>query len=243
VLDLASTAHDAARLGHVTIVTGDAYIDATYSREHLSLPPGHYVVLVVSGSTSTPESLVAPDWQSERYVTPESLGRPDATALATVYRITKQSGGHLVIRRDAASGPTFKVYLPRETRGESRGTVLLVEDEPIVRRVTRELLEQLEYEVLEAADPHEAIWLAARYREPIDLLLADVVLPDMTGAMMAERLVESTHVSNVVYMSGLPKALLVSRGVIDDEAMFIEKPFTSEELASMIDQVLVSGRQ
>ena len=238
VLELASAARTLEPHGAVTIVTNPVYLDATFAREHLALVPGHYVAFVVSTSSQAIDSLATPDWQAERPFSPEAAERQPALELATVYRMVNQSGGHLTIRRAPGSGTTFKVYLPRVDAPGDAGTVLLVEDEPSIRRAGRQLLELLDYRVLEAADPHEAIWLASRYSGEIDLLIADVVLPGMSGHEMAERLLAGQYVSQVLYMSGLLKETLVERAALPADATFIEKPFTIQELAAQVRELL-----
>jgi PAS domain S-box-containing protein len=238
VLELASIARSVEPEGPLTITTSAVYLDATYAREHLALIPGHYVAFVVSTSSQAIDTLTTPDWQAERYFSPQAAERQPALELATVYRMVKQSGGHFTIRRAPGAGTTFKVYLPRLDSPGHLGTVLLVEDEPSIRRGGRQLLELLDYRVLEAADPHEAIWLASRFGSEIDLLIADVVLPGMSGREMAERLLEGQYVSQVLYMSGLLKETLVERAALPPDATFIEKPFTVQELAARVREML-----
>jgi two-component system, cell cycle sensor histidine kinase and response regulator CckA len=157
--------------------------------------------------------------------------------LATIYRTVNLSGGHFTIRRTPGNATTFKVYLPRVDCPGRRGTILLVEDEPSIRCGGRQLLELLDYRVLEAADPDEAIWLASRLGEEIDLLIADVVLPGMSGPEMAERLVKAGYVAQVLYMSGLLKETLVERATLPPDAIFIEKPFTLAQLTTRIKEL------
>jgi PAS domain S-box-containing protein len=238
LLDLAAVARDLEPEGVLTIATSPVYLDATYAREHLALMPGHYVVFVITTSTQSLDTLTAPDWQAERPFSPAAAERHAAVELATAYRILNQNGGHFTLRRTPGAGTTFKMYLPRVDSPGRLGTILLVEDEPSIRSGGRQLLELLDYRVLEAADPHEAIWLASRFGGAIDLLIADVVLPGMSGREMAERLLAGQYVSRVLYMSGLLKETLVERSTLPPDAIFIEKPFTARELAERVAEVL-----
>jgi two-component system, cell cycle sensor histidine kinase and response regulator CckA len=237
VLELTSSARALDPHSPITIATGPVYLDATYAREHVALTPGHYVAFVITTSTQSIETLLAPDWESERSFTRGAADRKIELELATVYRTLTQAGGHLSVRRAPGTGTTFKGYLPRVDTPGHRGTILLVEDEPSIRCGGRQLLELLDYRVLEAGDPHEAIWLASRFGGDIDLLIADVVLPGMSGPEMAQRLVEAGYVSRVLYMSGLLKETLVERATLPADAVFIEKPFTMAQLTTHLREM------
>lgn len=238
VIELTSIARGLDRDAPVTVLTAPVYLDATYAREHLVLMPGHYVSFVVTTSSQSLDTLIAPDWGAERSYSPEPADRDTARELASIYRTVTLAGGHFAVRRTAGYGATFKVYLPRVDCPGRRGTILLVEDEPSIRCGGRQLLELLDYRVIEAGDADEAIWLASRFREPIDLLIADVVLPGLSGHEMAERLVAGGYVSQVLYMSGLLQETLVERAALPAGAMFIEKPFTMAQLRTCIRQIL-----
>ena len=238
IVELASVARALDSEAPVAVTTGPVYLDATFAREHLALAPGHYVAFLVTTSAQSLDTLLAPDWQAEQPLSPEMAERDTALELAKIYRTVNLAGGHVSVRRTRGTGTTFKVYLPRtDTPGRS-GTILLVEDEPSIRCGGRQLLELLDYRVIEAADPHEAIWLASRFDGVIDLLIADVVLPGMTGREMAERLTAAGYVTNVLYMSGLLQETLIERASLPPDATFIEKPFTMAQLSERIREVL-----
>ncbi len=236
ILELASVVRSLDVDGALTITAVPVYLDATYAREHLALMPGHYITFVITTSAQSLETLAAPDWESERWFSP-GADAPAASELADIYRTITQAGGHLATRRATGAGTTFKAYMPRVDGPGKRGTILLVEDEPSIRCGGRQLLELLDYRVLEAADAQEAIWLASRLDGAIDLLIADVVLPGMSGREMADRLTEAGYVSHVLYMSGLLKETLVERNTLPPDAPFIEKPFTMAQLTTRIRQI------
>jgi PAS domain S-box-containing protein len=238
IVELASVARALDPECPVTISTAPVYLDATYAREHLALMPGHYVAFLITTSAQSLDTLMAPDWEAERCFRRDVADRDTALELATTYRTVTHAGGHLTIRRPPGTGTTFKVYLPHVNGPGDRGTILLVEDEPSIRCGGRQLLELLDYRVLEAADPHEAIWLASRFDGEIDLLIADVVLPGMSGREMAERLVAGGYVSHVLYMSGLLKETLVERETLPSDVSFIEKPFTMAQLTERIREIV-----
>jgi two-component system, cell cycle sensor histidine kinase and response regulator CckA len=242
-IELTSIARSLDADAPVTVLTAPVYLDATFAREHLALMPGHYVSFVITTSGQSLDTLIAPDWEAERSYRPEPAERHIALGLAAVYRTINLAGGIFTIRRTQDNGTTFKVYVPRVDCAGGRGTILLVEDEPSIRCGGRQLLELLDYRVLEAADPDEAIWLASRFDEPIDLLIADVVLPGMSGREMAERLVAGGYVSEVLYMSGLLQETLVERAAVPPDAMFIEKPFTMAQLTTRINEIFDDHRQ
>jgi PAS domain S-box-containing protein len=240
IVELATLARAENPESPVTVATAPVYLDATYAREHLALMPGHYVTFLITTSGQSIDTLTAPDWEAERSFRREAVDKQTALQLAAIHRTVVQAGGHFTIRRVAGTGTAFKVYLPRVDTPGGRGTILLVEDEPSIRCGGRQLIELLDYRVLEAADPHEAIWLASRFEGEIDLLIADVILPGMTGREMADRLVAGGYVSHVLYMSGLLKETLVERETLPSDARFIEKPFTMAQLTDAIRDIFDS---
>jgi CheY-like chemotaxis protein len=183
----------------------------------------------------------------EPFFTTKPMGRGTGLGLSTVHGIVKQSGGGIRVRSRPGEGATFEVLLPRVDGPVERGRrrvaqiaadparelVLVVEDEQDVGRLARRILERHGFRVLLAAAPREALEIASR--EPdIDLLLTDVVLPEMSGRVLADRLRQTHPKLRVVYMSGYTDDALSDHGVLEPGTAFVEKPFTSEALVSKL---------
>jgi len=188
----------------------------------------------------------------EPFFTTKELGRGTGLGLATVYGIVRQSGGHIRVRTQLHQGSTFSVYLPRvegAAGGESEigadaggapgtETVLVVEDEEAVRALARRVLASRGYRVLEAGSAADALTLAAEAREPIDLLLTDVVMPGMGGPALAERLVRGRPGLRVLYISGYAEEAIQRHGSLPAGGALLEKPFTADELAFRVRETL-----
>jgi PAS domain S-box-containing protein len=254
VLNLVLNSRDALgdKSGRIGIETAIVDLDDTYARDHLGVNPGRYVMLAVSdnGQGMDPETQAH---VFEPFFTTKSSDRGTGLGLSTVYGIVKQSGGHIWLYSEKGLGSTFKVYLPLAgaesqpaappaplplpgVRG--RGTVLIVEDEEGVRELTRQILSRAGYKVLLAADPGEALALFNEHANDVQLLLTDVVLQDMSGRELAERIErKSTHV-RVLYMSGYTDDAVMQNGVLSAGAEFLQKPFTTETLLRKVHEVL-----
>jgi CheY-like chemotaxis protein len=190
----------------------------------------------------------------EPFFTTKPRGKGTGLGLSTVFGIVKQSGGHIFVYSEEGHGTTIKVYLPRATEAAgtdgagspsltaTRGveTVLVVEDEDSVRKLARRALEASGYAVLHAAAPLEAIELAARYQGPIHLLLTDVMMPELTGRQLADRLMASRPGLAVLYMSGYAEDAIVHHGRLDPDTAFLQKPFSPETLAHSVRAILDS---
>jgi CheY-like chemotaxis protein len=177
--------------------------------------------------------------------------------LAMVYGTVKQSGGYIWVYSEPGRGTTFRIYLPRVEEvdaavlsSEARDlpvtgseTILLVEDEEAFRTLATRILRNLGYEVLESTSPEDAIQVSERHKEPIDLLLTDVVLPGMSGRKVAEHLAFLRPGMNVLYMSGYTDDALVHHGVLEAGIAFLQKPFTPSALARKVREVLDAGRK
>ncbi len=254
ILNLALNARDAMpKGGKLTIETADVDIDEAYASSHVAVTPGPYVMLAVS-DTGCGMDREAQAHIFEPFFTTKEKGKGTGLGLAMVYGIVKQSGGNIWVYSEPGQGTTFKIYLPRgEEAVEAVGlreplarpvhgseTILLVEDEPSVRSLVRGLLQTRGYMVLEAGWSHEALEISERYRGPIHLLLTDVVMPQMSGQELAGRLEAFHPETKVLYMSGYTDNAVVRRGVLETDAAFIGKPFTSDALARKVREVLDS---
>jgi CheY-like chemotaxis protein len=187
----------------------------------------------------------------EPFFTTKGEGRGTGLGLATVYGIVRQSGGHVLVYSEVGKGSTFKIYLPRvrdveravEPKKEPevpRGTetVLLVEDEAALRILIRQVLESKGYRVLEARHGPDALFVSERHKGPIDLLLTDVVMPEMSGRDLADRLAPFHREMRVLYMSGYADDAILHHGVLEADMGFIQKPFSRDALARKVREVL-----
>jgi len=238
--------------GRLTIETADVELDETFAREHPGAGTGLHVRLSVTddgvGMSAEIRARIF-----EPFFTTKEKGRGTGLGLSMVYGIVKQHGGYVGVRSEEGRGTTFEIYLPcasltdedraeqtPEREGESRGseTILLVEDEADVRELAREILEMTGYTVLEAARGDEALRLCRESPRPIDLLLTDVVMPQMSGPELARRLLELRPHTKVVYMSGYTDDALGDHGVLDPEIILLLKPFTPESLMQHLRRAL-----
>ncbi|HKX01612.1 MAG TPA: PAS domain S-box protein [Methylomirabilota bacterium] len=253
IVNLVVNARDAMpEGGRLTIETADVEIDAAYASRHFSVAAGPYVMLAV---TDTGSGMDEPTRSRvfEPFFTTKGPGKGTGLGLATVYGIVKQSGGDIQLYSELGHGTSFKIYLPRVAeqvidaldarpaitampRGEE--TVLLVEDEPEVRDLAREILEGSGYTVLQACDPQEAVLMAERHAGPIRLLLTDVIMPRQSGRALAERLRPLRPEMHVLYMSGYTNEAIVRHGVLEPDTMFIQKPFTPAALGQKVREAL-----
>jgi PAS domain S-box-containing protein len=251
LLNLVVNARDAmARGGHLTIETADVDLDGRYARSHLEVRPGRYAMLAVSDTGVGMDEATKARIFEPFFTTKGDKGT--GLGLATVYGIVKQAGGSLYVYSEPGRGTTFKVYLPVVDRGAAAdqseadperhlhgtGTVLLVEDEPAVRALSRMVLEMYGYTVLEAANGGEALRVGGAHAGPIHLLVTDVVMPGMGGREVAERLRPRLPDMRVLYVSGYTDDAVVRHGVLAAETAFLQKPFTPVTLAAKVREVL-----
>jgi two-component system, NtrC family, sensor kinase len=251
VLNLAVNARDAMPDGgKLTIEASNSYLDEAYCARNADVRPGQYVLIAVTdtGSGMTKEVI---DRAFEPFFTTKQSGQGTGLGLSQVYGFVKQSGGHVKIYSEAGDGTTVKIYLPRsvgksaaveESRGEpSRGRsgecILVVEDDADVRGYVVETLGTLGYDVLEAADAEDALRLL-RENRTVRLLLTDVVMPGMNGRKLAEEARAQQPSLKVLYMTGYSRNAIVHQGRLDPGVDLIQKPLTSEHLASTIRKVL-----
>jgi CheY-like chemotaxis protein len=231
--------------GTLTIETSERQIaEGTRNRR---LQPGSYVLLAIhdtgqgsegDGAESVLEPFQAADPRDQR----AGLG------LSIVYGIVRQNGGVVKVSSEPGQGGSVKVYLPRAEAEEHENerpqslhgdeTVLVVEDEDSVRELLRQILEQHGHAVLTARHGRDALWSAERYERPIDLLVTDVVMPEMGGGELVERLVARRPDLKVLYISGYTNDEVLRRGIQGAAASFLHKPFTSDELMRRVRKTL-----
>ena len=253
IMNLVVNARDAmANGGRILIETSNVELDDTYAQDHATVRPGRYVMLAVTDTGIGMNSDTVAHIFEPFYTTKES-GRGTGLGLSTVYGIVKQSGGYIWVYSEPRKGTTFKVYLPRvEERVEvssteqipapaardGKETILLVEDEPAVRELTRIVLSKRGYSVLEALNPADAERLAGSHGTEIHLLLTDVVMPGMSGHELAKRLTARHRNLRVLYMSGYTHNVIAEDGTLEEGLSFLQKPFTPQVLAQKVRETL-----
>ena len=241
--------------GKVTIKTGNAEFDAAYCQSHPDAVPGAYVMVAVSdsGCGMNQETLAH---LFEPFFTTKPVGQGTGLGLATVYGIVRQNNGFITVESAPGKGTTVSIYLSRHTAQDAvtpalaespalvqgSETVLLVEDEALILRLARRFLEAMGYTVLTANTPGDALQLAGQYAGEIHLLLTDVVMPEIGGRELADRLHTSRPKMGCLFMSGYTIDAIASRGVLDPGLHFIQKPFTKEDLAVKIRAALDAGK-
>jgi len=255
IMNLVVNARDAMpRGGKLTIETRNVELDEGYAQRHAVVRPGPYVMLAVS-DTGVGMDAETQTHIFEPFFTTKEIGKGTGLGLSTVYGIVKQSGGSIWVYSELEKGTTFKVYLPRveETPVASepvsgvfasqRGTetILLVEDESSIRRLTLKVLESRGYRVLEASNGADALALLRASEEPIHLLLTDVVMPGMAGTELAGLFLESRPQARVICMSGYSDHAVLVPGAAGHGLRFLEKPFTPQILLRKVREVLSSA--
>ena len=242
--------------GTLLIECANAILDDSYAEAYPEVRPGRYVMIALSDTGhGMNEKVMAHVF--EPFFTTREAGKDTGLGLSTVYGFVKQSGGHVVCSSEVGRGTTFKVYLPRAAdrvpvpagaQGDRPVTrldklILLVEDDAALRSLTETMLRRRGYRVWSACSGAEAIEIASRSDEPIDLLLTDVVMPGMDGKEVALRVAELHPSVRVLYASGYTTEAIVHHGLIEDGIEFIQKPFDHEELLLRICRILDSERK
>jgi two-component system cell cycle sensor histidine kinase/response regulator CckA len=218
------------------------------------MKPGHHVMLAVSdtgvGMDRTTQARIF-----EPFFTTKEIGKGTGLGLFTVRGIVQQSGGSIWVYSEPGIGSTFRIYFPRVdedprvsdwsavpvTSLAGTETILLVEDEAQVRVLARKVLSSRGYVVLEASSTSDAVALSRKHSGPIDLLLTDVVLPHMSGRDLAQALCAERRGLSVLYMSGYAEQTIVSKGIVQEGVMLLQKPFTPDMLASQVRQAIDGG--
>jgi signal transduction histidine kinase/ActR/RegA family two-component response regulator len=256
LMNLAVNARDAMpEGGKLTIETSNVEIDEEYIARHVAVTPGSYVQLAVSDTgCGMDEQTRARIF--EPFFTTKEKDKGTGLGLSTVYGIVKQSGGNVWVYSELGQGTTFKIYLPRYLSVSAAAalkparaprlstgteTILVVEDEEALRKVALRTLGAGGYKVLIAANGDEALLASAQHAGDIHLLLTDVVMPGMSGRVLAQNLSRARPAMDVLYMSGYTDDAIVHHGVLDAGVQFLAKPFTAADLARKVREVLDSG--
>jgi signal transduction histidine kinase/ActR/RegA family two-component response regulator len=239
--------------GKLIIETSNVQVDQTYAGPNVDLKPAAYVMLAISDTGMGMDSETTAHL-FEPFFTTKGPGKGTGLGLATAYGIVKQSGGAISIYSEPGRGTTVKIYLPSaeakpaveaaaaEPAASLRGTetILVVEDEARVRKLICEVLTARGYRVLEAVRGEEAIRIAAQTKRRIHLLLADVVMPEMSGPRAVEQIRALQPGIKVLYMSGYTDEAIVHHGILESGQAFLQKPFLPDTLARKVREVLKS---
>jgi two-component system, cell cycle sensor histidine kinase and response regulator CckA len=256
LLNLAINARDAMPDGGRLIVrTRSLQVEHDVRRRSLRIPPNRYVLVsVVDTGSGMDSQLIAKIF--EPFFTTKDAGQGTGLGLSMVYGVVEQSGGFIEVDSERGRGSTFTIYLPEDDRSvpadeaaadpagvvetvpAGRATVLLVEDEAPVRTLARKILERKGYRVLQAGDAAEALRLANAHLESIDLLLSDVVMPGMSGQLLADQLVARRPGLRVLFMSGYSEQAIMAHGVLREGVSLLAKPFSPDELVRHVQQSL-----
>lgn len=253
VMNIAVNSRDAMpKGGRLIVETKNVDLDQAYPVQHPGVEPGHYVMFAISdsGEGMTEEVRLR---IFEPFFTTKGVGKGTGLGLSTVYGNVKQNGGHIWVYSEIGHGTTIKVYLPRledesvkntsdhNEQGVIVGgkeTILVVEDEDSVRGVACALLKQYGYNILEARNAGEAILISEQTKTDIDLMLTDVIMPNMNGRLLADRLAPIRPTMKVVFMSGYTDNAITHNGILDENTAFLQKPFIPKTLLGKIRDVL-----
>jgi PAS domain S-box-containing protein len=237
-------------VGKITIETTNIVFDRDYCSHHADFAPGNFVMLAVSddGCGMDKETL---DKIFDPFFTTKEFGKGTGLGLAIVYGIVKQNNGFINVYTEPGQGTTLKIYLPRhaalpleapvlipEPVKHGHETILLVEDETEILEITKMMLEDFGYSVLTASKPAEAICLTEKYAEKINLVITDVVMPEMNGRDLAKILLSLSPDLKSLFMSGYTADVIAHRGVLDGNVNFIQKPFSAQSLGAKVREAL-----
>ncbi|HZQ71065.1 MAG TPA: ATP-binding protein [Terriglobales bacterium] len=256
ILNLAGNARDAMpNGGHLRIQTSMVELEESYVQHHAVATAGEYVLLTMvdSGEGIAPEHMAH---IFEPFYTTKPRGKGTGLGLATAYAVVKQCGGHIWVYSEKGLGTTFKIYIPTVGKKPAQAsvslapdapsgteTILLVEDDPALRKSEMEFLKASGYTVLEASDSEDAVETARSYSGVIHLMITDVVLPKMDGTLLAEKVLGLRPQMKLLFISGFAEHSVSQRGLVNSEGNFLEKPFTRRILAEKVRQILgASGR-
>ena len=241
-------------VGKVTIETQNTVFDETYCKDRAGFIPGAFAMIAVSDNGCGMEKQVLEN-VFEPFYTTKDVDKGTGLGLATVYGIVKQNNGFINIYSEPDSGTTIRIYLPRYTKeasgipvehtaqipDQSGETILLVEDDPQILNLAQKMLAGLGYKVLAAETPEMALALSGKHTSDIDLLITDVIMPEMNGRELAEKLQSVFPGMKFLFMSGYTANVIAHHGVLDEGLHFIQKPFSKSDLAIAIRKALKMG--
>jgi CheY-like chemotaxis protein len=252
ILNLAINARDAMpKGGQLTLETDRAELDETYTKDHPWVKPGIYMRLTVSdGGSGMERATVARIF--EPFFTTKETGKGTGLGLSMVYGVVKQSGGHIMVYSEPGHGTTFKLYFPvvdkleegrdgklkaaAQRRGEE--TILIVEDDQALRELAKSILANQGYKVFPAQNPEEVREICKTLGTKIDLLLTDVIMPQMSGKEVALMCTATIPNLKVLYMSGYTSDVIMHHGVLEEGLAFLQKPFSPISLTAKVREVL-----
>jgi PAS domain S-box-containing protein len=252
LVNLCVNARDAiADVGKITIETDTVRFDEEYCASHAGFIPGEYVLLAVSDDGRGMDRKTL-DNIFEPFYTTKAIGKGTGLGLSVIYGIVKQNEGFINVYSEPEKGTTFRLYFSRhadavspietvateETPVGSGETVLVVEDEASILKLAKRILEQLNYNVFTAETPGEAVALTNEHAGEIHLLITDVVMPEMNGRDLAEKLQAEFPKMKVLFMSGYTANVIAHHGVLDADVHFIQKPFSNKDLAVKVKKAL-----
>jgi two-component system, cell cycle sensor histidine kinase and response regulator CckA len=238
-------------VGKITIETGNTILDEVYCSEHTGFTPGQFVLLSISDNGCGMDKNVMNNL-FEPFFTTKELGKGTGLGLATVYGIVKQNNGFINVYSETDKGTTFRIYIPRHSRQGNTSeqqseemiphgkgeTILVVEDEASVLRLIAKTLKNLGYAVMTANSSKDAVNLAKEADGKIDLLLTDVIMPEMNGQDLAKALSALYPGLKCLFMSGYTSTVIASHGVLEEGVRFIQKPFSEANLAIKVKEAL-----
>ena len=253
VMNLAVNAKDAMPTGGKFVIeTKNVDLDKAFAEENIGAQEGPHVLLLVrDNGTGMDEEVL--NRVFEPFFTTKEQGKGTGLGLATVYGIVKQNGGYIAVKSELDIGTTFSIYLPsvqeevtltpqlppeESTALPIAKTILVVEDEPMMRKLMCRLLKKAGYEVLEAGHGGEALLLCEQFDGAIDLLLTDIVMPQMGGHQLAERLLALRPEVKVMYTSGYTDDAILQNGNFPEGTVFIQKPFTRRDFLAKVSEIL-----
>jgi len=251
VMNLVVNARDAMpRGGILTIETADMELDGNYVSTRAAMKPGHYIALIVSDNGTGMDAATL-GRLSRPFFTTKGQGKGTGLGMTMVFSIVKQSGGSVDVSSEPDQGTSVRIYLPRIDQPKiaepeapptkavhASETILLVEDEDLVRSLVRRTLRSEGYTVLDAPNAQQAFKIGTAYKRPIHLLIADVVMPVEGGVALAERLVPHRPAMKVLFMSGYTEQAVAASGVRSGDHYFIQKPFTPAALSRKVREIL-----
>jgi two-component system, cell cycle sensor histidine kinase and response regulator CckA len=252
IMNLVINARDAMpRGGSLTIETQNVYLEDDYISQHIEISPGAFVRMTVTDTGDGMDELTRRR-VFEPFFTTKEIGKGTGLGLSTVYGIVKQSGGDIMVYSEIGHGTTFKVYLPsvdqsveqpqwvadRDHQYAGTETILLVEDDDVVRRLVCEVLTSNGYRILEAKSGKAALSICRSHAGVIHLLLTDVIMPAMGGRELKDKVTNLCPDVKILFMSGYTDDSVANRGIYDADFAFIEKPFTPDGLARRVREVL-----